>query len=191
MAPAGEQGGRKDRAGGNNRPYRQRNLENAALHYLGRYASSEAHLQEIMRRKLARARERGRFFDEGEAEAWIADIIAKFRRLGYLDDSAYARMRSRALFGRGRGLRAIRFDLQQKGLSEEDIDAALSALRAEHEDADLEAARRFCRRRRLGPYRRRPSREGDGKRDLAALARNGFSYAIARRVLEAEEPEDD
>lgn len=190
MTATGEQSGHKGRGKGNGRPYRKRNLENAALHYLGRYASSEAHLREIMHRKLARARERGRVFDEGEAENWITDIVVKFRRLGYLDDSAYARMRSQALFQRGKGLRAICYDLQQKGLSEEDIDTAMNTLQAEYDDADLEAARRFCRRRRLGPWRRRPLREGDEKRDLAALARNGFSYTIARRVLQTEDPDD-
>ncbi len=190
MPSGGGQAKGKETAATGKRPYGRRNLENAALHYLGRYASSEARLREIMQRKLLRARERGREFDERDAAIWIEEIITRFRRLGYLDDDAYARMRARVLFGRGRGLRSIRFDLQQKGLSAEHIEAALAALREEYGDADLEAARRFCRRRRLGPWRRRPPRENDERRDLAALARNGFSYSIARRVLDEEGDEE-
>ena len=52
------------------------------------------------------------------------------------------------------------------------------------------AAARYARRRRLGPFRAAPEREERRQRDLAALARAGFAYDVARRVIEAETPGD-
>ena len=54
----------------------------------------------------------------------------------------------------------------------------------------MAAAAALARRRRLGPFRRPGEREERRDKDLAALARVGFSYAVARRVIEAPSPED-
>ncbi len=51
------------------------------------------------------------------------------------------------------------------------------------------AAARYARRR-LGPFRAAPEREGHRQRDLAALARAGFGYSVARRIIAAESPAD-
>ena len=52
---------------------------------------------------------------------------------------------------------------------------------------ELQAAIALARRRRLGVYRLAAARADYRDRDLAALARAGFSYDIARRVIEAED----
>ena len=72
----------------------------------------------------------------------------------------------------------------------EDIAAALAVLRDQTADPDLAAAIAYARRRRIGPYRTRGDREERRERDLAALARQGFGYDIARRVIDAHDPED-
>ncbi|MFD0938320.1 regulatory protein RecX, partial [Methylobacterium trifolii] len=43
-------------------------------------------------------------------------------------------------------------------------------------------------RRRLGPWRRPEIRALHRERDLAALARAGFPYGLARRILDETEP---
>jgi regulatory protein len=60
----------------------------------------------------------------------------------------------------------------------------MDLLAEEHDDLDLTAARRFVQRRRLGPFRTAPAREGQHNRDLAAMARAGFAFGVARKVLE-------
>jgi regulatory protein len=47
----------------------------------------------------------------------------------------------------------------------------------------------LARRRRLGPYRPEADREARREKDLAALARAGFGYDIARTVIEASDIE--
>ena len=49
-----------------------------------------------------------------------------------------------------------------------------------------QAARAYAKRRRLGPYRRPDLRAAHRDRDLAALARAGFAYGLARRVIDME-----
>ncbi|MHA1114431.1 MAG: regulatory protein RecX, partial [Alphaproteobacteria bacterium] len=53
------------------------------------------------------------------------------------------------------------------------------------EAADLAAAIAYARRRRLGPWRVAAARAERRERDLAALARAGFNYDLARRVVDA------
>ena len=52
------------------------------------------------------------------------------------------------------------------------------------------AAVNLARRRRLGPFRRAGERAAMRGKDLAALARAGFSYPIAKRILDAATPEE-
>ena len=50
--------------------------------------------------------------------------------------------------------------------------------------------RAYARRRHLGPYRAPDARDGRRERDLASLARAGFGFDIARRVVDAPSVED-
>ncbi len=130
-----------------------------------------------------------------DAAASVEAIIQRFLRAGLLDDRAYAEARAASLHRRGASLRAIRLKLSQKGIDAETADAALDSLRRTlAEDAtpgaepDLQAALNYARRRRLGPFRSKDRAEYHD-RDLAALGRQGFSYDIARRIIEAEDPD--
>jgi regulatory protein len=49
--------------------------------------------------------------------------------------------------------------------------------------SELEAARAYVRRRRLGPFRPEAERQPNRQRDLAALARTGFDHETAIRAL--------
>jgi regulatory protein len=190
--PAETQGtARPGRGGGARRrgPKRAtaKHLENAALHYLERFASSAAHLRRVLMRRVERsARVHGT--DRAEGAALVDDIVARFVRSGLVDDRVYAEGRAAALFRRGTAPRAIRAALRVKGVAGETIDAALDALDA-GADPELMAATALARRRRLGPFRPAEARTGRRDKDLAALARAGFGYDVARRVIDAEDPE--
>ncbi|HUT49626.1 MAG TPA: regulatory protein RecX [Alphaproteobacteria bacterium] len=161
-----------------------KSLENAALYYLGRFASSAANLRRVLMRRVERsARAHGTDRDEGAAA--IDDIVARFEASGLLNDRAYAEARAGTLHRRGASARKIRAMLKQKGVAQDDIEAALSALRDAAADPEFAAAVTLARRRRLGPFRPAPDREARREKDLAALARAGFGYGIARQVIEA------
>lgn len=170
-----------------------RYLENSAAHYLGRFATSRAHLRQLMMQKVKRSAEH-HGTDPAEGEKFVDDIIAKFERYGFLNDKAYAEMRARSLHAKGTPVRGIRYKLMQKGLEEEYIDAALEHLADEERAADLDlaAALTLARRRRIGPYRTddREIREERREKDMAVLARAGFSYDVVCQVLDADSVEE-
>ena len=164
-----------------------KSLENAALWYLTRFGTSAANLERVLARRVERsARHHGTGREEGMAI--IARLIARYRRSGLLDDRAYAIARAGTLNWRGKPVKAITLALRAKGVMSEDIDEALLALKRQGADPDMGAAARYARRRRLGPFRAAPEREEHRQRDLAALARAGFGYSVARRIIEAESP---
>lgn len=170
-------------------------LRRAALHYLERYASSSENLRRVLARKVERRlREREEPAGEEEREAAFALVetaVAEALSGGYVDDRAYAEAKVASLRRRGGSRRAIAARLNAAGI---DADMAGEALRAHAEretdddeapDAERVAAQAFARRRRLGPYRLRERAERRD-RDLAAMMRAGFGYAIARETIDGD-----
>ncbi len=161
-----------------------RYLENAALHYLQRFATSAGNLRRILMAKVERSA-RAHDTDPDEGADLVDALIIRFTRSGLLDDRAYADARVRTLHRHGNSARLITAKLRAKKLDSEVIEAALAALAEDAADPELEAAAALARRRRLGPYRT-SARKASHDKDLAALARAGFAYDVARRVIEAE-----
>ncbi len=143
-------------------------LERVALHYLERYAGSEVRLRRVLQKRVRRSFDAHGTPDALEAKERIDALVAKLRRLGYVDDGRFARARVSSLRRRGKSARAIRAALRGQGIDPAVIDSVLD------EGDDLEAARATVRRRRLT----------GGEKDLAKLARAGFSYDVARRAFE-------
>ena len=98
---------------------------------------------------------------------------------GAVDDAAFAASRARRLARTGRSRRAIAAHLAGKGVDAQTAAAALP----EGEEAELDAALAYCRRRRIGPFARAAEDADARRKALAALARGGFGHAVARRAL--------
>ena len=141
-----------------------------------------------MRRLLKSARHHGTNVEEGRV--WIDNVVFKLQRAGYLDDRKYAETRIYSLYARGLSLGAIRMKLSEKGVSADIVTEALEMLRGESGDLDLQAAIITARRRKLGPYRITGDRQDARDRDLASLARGGFSFDIAVKVVDAATAEE-
>ncbi len=80
--------------------------------------------------------------------------------------------------------------LARKWVAAAVIEEAVEGLAENHRDPDLAAALTYARRRRFGPYRTRQINDKEREKELAALARAGFSYAIAARIIAADTVED-
>ena len=150
-------------------------LEQAALSYAGRYATTRAKLASYLRRKL---RERGW---SGAGDPPVEALVARMASLSYVDDRAFAAARAAALTRRGYGARRVGVALRAAGIEEED-GAEARTLAAE---AAWDAALRFAERRRIGPFAAaEPDRPGREKA-LAAMLRAGHPIQIARRLVAA------
>lgn len=166
-------------------------LDRAGGFYLQRYDTSADNFRRILHRKLARRGVPGDV-DQAELSGWVEDVVAKYVRLGAIDDFEFALRKARNLHARGKAQSRIKDWLRQKGVP---ADVAVSAVQRVAEgapDMDLHAAMIVARRRRIGPFRRPSGGEPDmeesaqRRRELAILARSGFSFSVARLVVDAE-----
>ena len=166
------------------KPATQERLRKAALYYIDRYATSAEHLKSVLMRRVTRST-RLHETDQQEGQIWIEEIVADLVNRGLVDDRSFAETRAISLHRGGASRRKIAMALKVKGVGDDDIETALRALDETHANAELVAARNYARRRRFGPWRS-PDDRGDRRdRDLAAMARAGFSFRMAQRVIDA------
>jgi regulatory protein len=167
------------------RPLSPASLEATGLWYVERYGGTSKAVRRALWRKVDRVGQHHPT-DRGQAAQWIDEIISRFQRDRLIDDDAWARSKANSLFGKGKPPHVIRRELGAKG-----IDQALAARVVEalvdrcEVDPTILAAARYARRRRLGPYRPDQQRAERRDRDLAAMGRAGFGWAIATQIIDA------
>lgn len=161
------------------RPLDAARLEELALAYVARFATSTAKLEGYLARKL---RERGW---DGERPAEPAEIAARFAELGYIDDEAFARARAGGLLRRGYGARRVDQALRGAGIDEE-----LRVGARPGERARREAALTLARKRRFGPFGAEPPDRERREKQIAAMIRAGHGFDDARAVLDAKDGEE-
>ena len=154
-------------------PLDETRLQDMALRYVGRFATTRAKLISYLDRKV---RERGW---SGSQPADVEALADRFARQGYVDDSSFALSKARSLAGRGYGKARLVQSLRVAGVGEDD-----SAEARDHAETHaLDAALRFAQRRRLGPF---AAAEADPKvrdRALAAMIRAGHGFELSRAIL--------
>jgi regulatory protein len=155
-------------------PLDESKLNELALRYVGRFATTRSKLRSYLSRKL---RERGW---AGAREPDPQRIAERFAEQGYIDDAAYALAKSEALTGRGYGKRRVVERLREAGVAEDDGTAA-----RDHADAEaVDAALRFARRRRIGPFAAEAARDPrEREKAIGALVRAGHGFAISRAIV--------
>jgi regulatory protein len=155
-------------------------LEGAALRYLERFDCSVARLRKVLNERVSKAARAGA---EGAAAApaIVEELLARYQASGLIDDQRFAKNFAARQRDRGASRRMIEQKLRARGITSEQVEQVLP--RNESAQGELEAAQAFARRRRLGPNRKPETREAFRRKDLMALARAGFSYDVASRVI--------
>ena len=159
------------------KPIDAAHLQDMAVGYAAKYATTAAKLRRYLQRKLG---------ERGWSGAELPDVEALVERicgLGYVDDRAWAASKVRDLTARGFGTRRVRGALAAAGVGRADAAAAVDT-GEDGEDLALNTAIAFARRRRFG--REGPSSDPVRmRRELAAMARAGHDFGVAKRVLGA------
>ncbi len=156
------------------KPLDAQRIEELALAYVARFATSAAKLGSYLRRKL---RERGW---EGDGDAPVEAIVARFVDVGYIDDEAYARSKSGSLLRRGYGERRIGQALGAAGIAE-DLREAVRSGPGEQRRAALALARK----RRFGPWSASPPDRPQREKQISAMLRAGHPLDSARELVNA------
>lgn len=163
------------------RPVTASYLRNAALRYLASYTASATMVRQTLERRIKR-RLGVRALD-ADVETLIDEAIVELIDLGLIDDARYAASRTAVLVGKGMSGGRIAQGLRAKGLGREAVSTAIGTGINE-----IAQARRYVERKRLGGHRRGGTTPESRKKDLSALARAGFSFAVAAAALRDEEP---
>jgi len=160
-------------------PLNPQQLEELALAYVARFATTRAKLEAYLARKL---RERGW---DAALEPDAAGLAARFAEAGYVDDAAFARMKADSLLRRGYGARRVGEALRAAGVEE-----AIRAEAAPARSGALGAALALARRRKFGPWGAAPLDRARREKQIAAMLRAGHPLDMARRMVEAASPEE-
>lgn len=179
---------RRNRATVRPHPLDAARLDELALAYVARFATSTGKLAAYLARKL---RERG--WDEDAAvPPDVEAVVERMARAGYVSDEGYARMRSASLRRRGLGARRIAQDLGQAGIDADMREEALGS----QQDARV-AALALARKRRLGPFAGAGGDATDAvdagvrldpaqrEKQIAVFLRAGHPLATARALVNA------
>lgn len=164
-------------------------LEAYAVSYLARFDCTVARLRQVLLRKVGHGARKQPSDDEESPRSsenttqTVDAIVQRFLEVGYLNDGRFARGLARGLFSKGTAPRKAIERLKQRGVSAELAALVVQECVASGE-TELVAAARLVQRKRLGWCRSdEATRKERAQRDLAALARAGFSFEVARRAL--------
>jgi len=160
------------------RPLDQASLQELALAYVARFATSAAKLEIYLKRKL---RERGW---EGQGEPDPQALAARFAQMGYVDDEAFARARSSGLLRRGYGPRRVAAALREAGIDEDTREAV-----AVGDKSARRAALVMARKRGFGPFGQETPDRARREKQIAAMLRAGHDMGHARALMDAESRE--
>lgn len=161
-------------------------LERAGLYYLQRFAASSERVRRLLLQKVRKSAE-VHGTDPQEGGLVVERLVQRFIELGLIRDRDLALSRAERLHEKGASRRVIEAKLRTMGLNEDDIAVAIQQVQTRSEgDSELEAAWSLARRKRIGPFRDAASRLEKRNRDLAVMARGGFSYQIAHRIIDAK-----
>lgn len=182
-----DKGGQQRRSkAGKHRPLDETALRDLALSYAARYATTGAKVETYLARKI---RERGVAEDDDgrTRELDVTGLVTRLIELGYVDDDAYARARSRDLTARGYGKRRVEQALWAAGVEEE--------VRGNHAPGEAESRRAailLARKRGFGRFGHRidPDAAADVQRaakekQIAAMLRAGHDFGHVRFILDA------
>jgi len=111
-------------------------------------------------------------------ETTIARVMARLHEAGYINDADFAAQWTAARASRGLGSRRIRTELRQKGVDQAKIDQALIAI---DDDQILDGALKAAQKAARGKDISSPT---DRQKIIAALARRGYDFSIAKRALQ-------
>ncbi len=154
-------------------------LEELALAYVARFATSRAKLESYLARKL---RERGW---DAASPPCVAELGERFVAAGYVDDLAYAKAKTGSLMRRGYGMRRVGQALGAAGI-ETEVREQVAPDAAERRASALV----MLRKRRFGPYAPDMPDRALKQKQIAAMLRAGHALEHVLALLDARSADE-
>jgi regulatory protein len=166
-------------------------LESIALRYVSRYAASRGMLETVLRRHVQKFLYANPEAEKAPFENEIKRILDTHAAKGWINDAQLAASLIANARLAGLSRQKIMQKLQAKGIAREAIRTLAQDALSDPEQ-EIEAARLFARRKKLGPYAPKKSggKDRDPKKEMARFLRAGFSLTLARKVLANSDGDD-
>ena len=146
-----------------------------AIYYLSKYSSSKKNLEFILKKKIRRLTDdkkiRFQLYNE------IQIIIEKLENLNLINDQVFVESKIQSLQYQAKSKNYIKQYLLQKGIDKQLIEEQISLFYENNKNLEKENALKFAKKRNL------LDNDQDYQKKLSKMARAGFSYDIAKEVL--------
>lgn len=157
-------------------------LHNSGLYYLQRYSSSVENFRRVFKRKIIKSCSFHTDQNPEECLELLEGIIENFVRSNLLNDETYAYGKISSLRRIGQSKQSVVQKMQMKGINSELIDQTLQKIDGQNENSEFDAALIFAKRKKIGPFAS-ANKEVHHTKQLAMMARAGFSYDISTKIL--------
>ena len=151
-------------------------LKKYSLNYLSKYNTSKSNLERVLRNKIKRMNleKKEKFVLYNSIESIITELESK----KIINDKYYTESKIRNFSLQGKSKYFIKSYLVLKGIEKDLIKDALKNFELENPDWEIQSAKIFIRKKRLGVKGAK-----NMKKDLAKMANAGFDYNISKKTL--------
>ena len=151
-------------------------LNKYAINYLSKYNTSKKNLEKILRNKIRRMNleKKEKFILYNSITAIITGLESK----KFIDDKYYTKSKIRNFSLQGKSKNFIKSYLILKGIEKDLINEMLNNFELENPDWEIQSAKIFIRKKRLGMNNAK-----NMKKDLGKMANAGFDYNISKKTL--------
>ena len=146
-----------------------------AVYYLSKYSSSKKNLEYILKKKIRRLTEEKKIRYELYQE--IKNITYKLEKQKLLNDSLFVESKINSLVTQGKSKNYIKQYLIRKGVENKLADQQISILYKKNINLEKDNALKFAKKRNL------LNDSNNYEKKLSKMARAGFSYEIAKKIL--------
>jgi SOS response regulatory protein OraA/RecX len=154
-------------------------LKKHAVTYLSKYNSTKKNLERILKNKVSKMK----YLETNEKNHLykkIKQIIENLESNNIINDENFTNTKIRSLFLQGKSEAFIKHTLLKKGVDKKIINFLLSKFEKNNPDWEINSAKKFASKKKLGIYGKSKNKE----KDFAKMSRAGFNYNIALKALE-------
>ena len=153
----------------------EKKLLKYAVDYLSKYDSSKINLVNILKRKILRLKTTN--YEKRKLINIIESIIIKLEKNKFIDDDRYSSTKILSLSNSGKSKNFIFNYLIKKGVNKSQIQNNLNLVQQDNENWELNSAKIFAKKKKM------LERNQSYEKNLAKMARAGFSYDICKKIL--------
>ena len=161
-------------------------LNKSGLRYLSKFETTESQFKSFLKKKIDVFEPNLSTYKKSE---FIHLITKKMKELNYVNDLRYSEIKGEKIFNSGGSKKLLKFKLDEKGIDHDVIEKITEKFFSNTLD-EIQSALIYTKKKKIGLFYQKDLNKIDAtnlkNKWFGALARRGFSYEIAKKVLEID-----